>query len=184
MTSNEHEHNLPNFHAVLDEHGKSKIPWLFRGGQPTARGFELLKSEYSVETIICLRRDESHWEEECLKSCGLKFVSIPLPLRLRKLSEEDFRQRVSSFLQTITDGPRNIFVHSHEGKDRTGLMIALYRMSLEHWPLEEAFSEMESRGYHGFAHQVILSIFKDRLYDWVGQSVPAKQIAKSHKGDY
>ena len=41
--------------------------------------------------------------------------------------------------------------------DRTACMQA--------WPLDEAYSEMVSCGYRGFAHHVILSAFKDKLYE-------------------
>jgi protein tyrosine/serine phosphatase len=95
----------------------------------------------------------------------MKFIYLPLPLALNKLSADDFNQRVNLFLQTLKDAPRNVYVHCLEGRDRTGLMIALYRTCMQAWPLDEAYSEMVSCGYRGFAHHVILSAFKDKLYE-------------------
>jgi protein tyrosine/serine phosphatase len=157
--------DVPNLHAVLDQKGKTDAPWLFRGGQPTPDGFDNLKSSYGIRTVICLRRDDTQWEQQYVGRLGLNFVCMPLPLKLHELSRAQFAQQVKKFLQAITDGPRNVFVHGHEGIDRTGLMIAFYRICKQAWTLDEAFLEMEEKGYHGFAHQVILSKFKDRLFD-------------------
>ena len=158
-------YDLPNFHAVLDKNSKTASPWLFRGGQPTDQGFDLLRSLYNVETVISLRRDETRWEEKYLLNLGMKFIYLPLPLALGKLSADDFRQRMRLFLQSLKHAQRNIYVHCAEGRDRTGLMIALYRTCMQVWSLDEAYSEMVSCGYRGFAHQVILSAFKDKLYE-------------------
>lgn len=157
--------DLPNFHVVLDRNNKSEAPWLFRGGQPSDQGFDLLKSKYNVETVICLRRDHTRWEEHYLMNLGIKFIYLPLPLALPKLSPEDFHQRMSLFLQSLKDAQKNVYVHCVEGRDRTGLMIALYRTCAQSWPIDDAYSEMVSCGYRGFVHHVILSAFKDKLYE-------------------
>jgi protein-tyrosine phosphatase len=41
-----------------------------------------------------------------------------------------------------------VFVHCRYGDDRTGMMIAAYRMAVEGWTPEEARQEMEKFGFH------------------------------------
>ena len=169
---------LPNFHAVLDKSGKADAPWLFRGGQPRPGGFDILKSSYGIQTVICLRKDNAHWEQEYVGNLGLKFVYMPLPLKLNELSQKEFAQKLQMFLQAVADGPRNVFVHCYEGVDRTGLMNAFYRICMQAWTFDEAFLEMEACGYQGFIHQVILSKFKDTLYEWWSESRCGSVIIK------
>ena len=45
---------------------------------------------------------------------------------------------------------RGVFVHCQHGKERTGTMVAVYRMTLERWTPEQALAEMESFGIRGF----------------------------------
>jgi protein tyrosine/serine phosphatase len=55
------------------------------------------------------------------------------------------------FLKTITDTNAGPFlVHCQHGADRTGTMIAIYRMAVQGWRKEEAIQEMTTGdfGYH------------------------------------
>jgi pullulanase/glycogen debranching enzyme len=53
------------------------------------------------------------------------------------------------FLRLVQDNPdKKIFVHCRYGDDRTGMMIAAYRMAFEGWSAKEARKEMEQFGFH------------------------------------
>jgi protein tyrosine/serine phosphatase len=47
-----------------------------------------------------------------------------------------------------------VFVHCERGSERTGVMIACYRMSTDGWTAEQALTEMEAFGFRrfGFGH--------------------------------
>jgi protein tyrosine/serine phosphatase len=54
------------------------------------------------------------------------------------------------FLAVVGDPARQpVFVHCLRGSDRTGMAVAVYRMSAEGWSREEAIDEMV-RGGFGF----------------------------------
>jgi len=38
-------------------------------------------------------------------------------------------------------------IHCHHGSDRTGLMIAMYRILHQHWTTQQALAEMTLGGY-------------------------------------
>jgi protein tyrosine/serine phosphatase len=44
---------------------------------------------------------------------------------------------------------RPVFVHCRQGQDRTGIVVAAYRMKTDGWPLDLAEAEMESFGFNG-----------------------------------
>jgi len=41
-----------------------------------------------------------------------------------------------------------MFVHCSDGIDRTGALVAIYRVAVEGWPLAWAYSEMEAHNFH------------------------------------
>ena len=59
------------------------------------------------------------------------------------------------FLKLVRDNPdKKIFVHCRLGDDRTGMMIAAYRMADEGWSADRAMREMQQFGFSR-AHHVI-----------------------------
>lgn len=132
---------VQNFGAVT--------PTLFRGAQPTPKGLKTL-SKMGVGIVIDLREtNESKLEEEEVSKLGMKFVGIPW--RCTDPKDEYF----AKFLTVIRDNPdKKIFVHCRVGVDRTGMMIASYRMAEEGWTAEEALREMKAFGFSSY-HQLM-----------------------------
>ena len=104
---------------------------LFRGGLPTAEQFVSLK-KLGVGTDVSLMGaapgDRQVVEQERLDAAkaGLKFVHIPVAFR------EPTQSLVDKFLDTVKD-PANgpVYVHCLHGRDRTGTMVASYRITFD-----------------------------------------------------
>lgn len=117
-------------------------PHLFRGGQPKLAGYEHLK-EMGIDIVVDLRLSGKGNEEQDVNKAGMKFVSLPWHCLFPK--DDVF----AKFLQLLYDNPdKKIFVHCRYGDDRTGMMIAAYRMADEGWTAKEARKEMEEFGFH------------------------------------
>ena len=134
---------LPRFHEVA--------PGIYRGGQPTRVGFDLLKQR-GVRTIINLRREKD--EKELVEGLGLKYVYIPLDTR-----DEVSANAIKTFLTTVSDpASQPVFVHCHRGADRTGLMVGLYRIAQQGWSAQQAYDEARGVGmrwwYRGLKRQL------------------------------
>lgn len=122
-------------------------PTLFRGGQPSAEGYRELR-QLGVEMVVSFRheRGENSLERREVEAQGMHFVSLPwhaweLP------SDDDVRR----FLGLLATNPNTkVFVHCQQGRDRTGAMIAIYRVALDHWCPASAVSEMKAYHYHHF----------------------------------
>ncbi|MEZ4528949.1 MAG: dual specificity protein phosphatase family protein [Desulfobacterales bacterium] len=122
---------LPNFHQVS--------PVLYRSAQPSAEGFAELK-KMGVRTVVNLR--SFHSDAELLKDTGLHYESIPA--NTWELKEED----AVRFLKIVTDPDKTpVLVHCQHGADRTGTMVAVYRILLCGWTKEEALKEMTEGGF-------------------------------------
>jgi protein-tyrosine phosphatase len=54
---------------------------------------------------------------------------------------------VQAFLSVVSDPARRpVFVHCKRGRDRTGVMVALWRVAQCGWSPEAAIAEMNERG--------------------------------------
>lgn len=127
---------LPNFGTVTDT--------LYRGGQPTEPGLRTLQT-MGVETIVNFRDEvaETTAEKAQVESLGIRYVGIPWKGR-----RGPGNTQVLQFLDLLrANSQTKVFVHCKRGSDRTGLMIAAYRVALEHRPAAEALAEMRQFHY-------------------------------------
>jgi tyrosine-protein phosphatase SIW14 len=120
---------------------------LFRGAQPSSSGYAELK-KIGITTVVNFRneKDEIAKERAEVETLGMKYISIPW-----SGSDMPNNAQVSSFLQLVNaDSTQKIFVHCAEGRDRTGVMVAAYRMTYENWTADKAIQEMYAYHYHHF----------------------------------
>jgi len=118
---------------------------LLRGAQPSAQGLAELK-KLGVTTIVDLRGNSGPvaWERAQAESLGMRFVNIPV---LGWSAPND--TKVAQFLKVVQQDPtQKIFVHCYYGEDRTGVMVATYRIAQQNWTPEQAAAEMNSFGFH------------------------------------
>src|ERR1700745_2567961 len=81
-------------------------------------------------------------EEQLAESLGMKYIAIPW--RCPWPHDEVFAR----FLDLVHENhDKKIFVHCRLGDDRTGMMVAAYRMAEERWTADEAMNEMRSFGF-------------------------------------
>ena len=125
---------VPNFQSVNDQ--------VYRGGQPTAEGFRELAA-MGVKTIVDLQeKDErSHAEHKLVHSLGMHYVNIPM-----KGMTTPKDKQISHALKELKADRGPVFIHCHRGADRTGVVLACYRIEHDNWSREEALREARSYG--------------------------------------
>ena len=117
-------------------------PFLYRGAQPSLDGFQQLKT-MGVELVVDLRLTGKDKERKQVTGLGMQYVSIPWHCYFPN------DKVIAKFLMLLREHPqKKVFVHCRYGDDRTGMMIAAYRMANEGWTPEEARKEMEVFGFH------------------------------------
>jgi tyrosine-protein phosphatase SIW14 len=131
--------NLPNFHQVN--------PQLFRGAQPTPEGIQQL-SKMGIKTVIDLREagERSQAERKIVEGLGMHYVSVPM--RGSGTPDSGLIAKVLGIINDGSDGP--VFVHCRRGADRTGTVIAIYRITHDRWDNGRALAEARSLGMSHF----------------------------------
>jgi protein tyrosine/serine phosphatase len=128
--------DLPNFQKVNDN--------VYRGAQPTDDGFREL-AKLGIQTVIDLRQIGEHSqadEQKLVTNLGMRYVSIPMAGM--STPKDDQVTAVLALLKDTTSGP--VFVHCKRGADRTGMVVAVYRISEDGWENKKALSEAKSYG--------------------------------------
>ena len=118
---------------------------LYRGAQPQPAAYAELKT-LGIDTIVRFNPEGQDMaaEKSQVESLGMKFVSLPW-----SGLGEPTREQVVSFLSLLRDNPdAKIFVHCRLGADRTGVMVALYRLTFSRWDAARAVAEMHAFHYH------------------------------------
>ena len=121
-------------------------PTLYRGAQPTRQGFQRL-AEMGISIVVDLRERGRKSERQEVTKLGMRFVEIPWNC----FHPED--TDIARFLKLLRDNRgKKVFVHCQTGDDRTGLIIAAYRIAEQGWTAKEAMKEMEAYGFTSTHH--------------------------------
>lgn len=129
---------LPNFGQVTEN--------LYRGGQPTSAGLEKLK-ELGIDIIVNFRDEPQKidGERQSVERLGMRYVSIPW-----RGKDDPKDLQVTEFLRLLRENPgKRVFVHCQRGSERTGVMVAAFRISEQGWTPTPALQEMETFGFRG-----------------------------------
>ena len=128
--------DLPNLYKVNAK--------LYRGGQPTESGIKRL-ANMGVKTIVDLRDndDRAKKEESWAHAAGLRFINEP-----EGTWGKPTRESIANIIKQIDradDQP--VFVHCKRGSDRTGTVIAVYRITHDGWTDKQANAEAKKFGF-------------------------------------
>jgi tyrosine-protein phosphatase SIW14 len=120
---------------------------LYRGAQPSSAGYKALQ-QMGVGIVVDFRDEprEIASESKDVEALGMKYISIPW-----SGSSKPSTIQVVQFLDLVRANPQaKIFVHCKRGADRTGVMVAAYRIVVEHQGVGDAVAEMHQFHYDHF----------------------------------
>jgi tyrosine-protein phosphatase SIW14 len=130
---------LKNWYKVDDD--------VYRSEQPTRKGFKEIQDK-GIKTVINLRYGNS--DAALVK--GLDLILIEIGMTAWEFSDNDILRA----LKAIESAPKPVLIHCQYGSDRTGVVVAMYRIVFLNWSKNEALAEMQ-RGGFGF-HWIYLNI--------------------------
>ena len=125
---------IGNFHQVDEQ--------IYRGAQPSEEGFAYL-AKIGVKTVVDLRdnNERTSVEQKEVTGLGMRFESIPMTGLTPPTNAE-----ITKILALLESGPNEpVFVHCKRGADRTGAVIAAYRIDQDHWDNKRALKEAMTR---------------------------------------
>ena len=114
---------------------------LYRSAQPDAAGWQALKKEYGIRTVVDLRSDrpQEQWSIEQREFCrdnGIKLIRVAIGRD--RLTDEEFKLLMGIFTDPNC---QPVLVHCELGKLRTGVVVAAYRIAVDGWSSERALAE-------------------------------------------
>ncbi len=127
-------------HPVIENFGVVE-DGVYRGAQPEEAGFKTLR-DMGVRYVLNLRSD--HDERAAVEAAGMTPLEVPMGMIIG-VNDESVRRAVE-FMSDPANRP--IFVHCRLGQDRTGVVVAMYRIITDGWTLKEAEAEMQSYGFN------------------------------------
>jgi len=126
---------IENFGKVNDR--------FYRGSLPKQSDYAGLVA-LGVKTVISLRHRPDERVRQSAERAGMRYIN--LPMNVRGYPPADLAPR---FLALVND-PENwpVYVYCHGGRHRTGVMTAIYRMSVDGWDAQRAYAEMRRYGFY------------------------------------
>lgn len=144
-------------------------PELYRGAQPTEDGYRKLK-QLGIKTVVSFRCFTDTRPE--VEAAGLDYVMIPIYASIGSNPPTD--AQLQTFFDTVLDPSKQpVYIHCKHGKDRTGMMAALFRIERQLWTIKEATDEMQDFGYHDIFRDLIAFV---RTYARRGYEAPPEAV--------
>lgn len=167
---------IPNFDVVDAKRG------VYRGGQPTTNGLKWLVAHgFKYIVKLNTESEGPGWDSgpawamgtsggkmtegfatartTDFSDCGVSFLPISIEEQLLKVPNWKVRHAVNqAFCFNLTPrtdpwyGPGKVLIHCEHGQDRTGLVVACYRVQHMGWTHEAAEKDMLAHGFHKALH--------------------------------
>lgn len=163
---------IPHLHRVNDN--------LYRSGQPRSGEIKKL-AEMGIKTVINLRgadRSTKAAEAEA-REAGVAYFNIPMQGLARPSDEQ-----VARVLEII-NAPENwpVLIHCKRGSDRTGTVVAVYRIVNDGWSAREAVAEAERLGMSWIEYGMKDYIFNYSLKGEASRATNAVGIPMHARGE-
>ncbi len=113
---------------------------VWRCSQPAKYQFASLARQDGIGEVLNLRQ----WHDDADLAKGLSCHRVRMDAG--KIRDED----IVSALRVLVSADKPVLVHCWHGSDRTGVVVAMYRMVVQGWPREKAITEFTEPqyGYH------------------------------------
>lgn len=129
---------------------------LYRGSAPSPKDVIALYKHFGIRKIVSLDGAAGHTIDKICKMLGIEHIIIPIdeikPEPLIKLFSYDLYDLLMS------GGPT--FVHCMEGKDRTGMVIAMFKCKYMDVPCKDAINEAEKIGFGIGVRPTVIRAYK------------------------
>lgn len=124
--SNINSNLIPNnFYQVSND--------IYRSEQPSLKQIKQL-DKLGIKTIINLRL----WHSDRDKVVNTGITEVWINMRAGNISDK----KIIQILKTIKNSPKPILIHCWHGSDRTGVVVAMYRLIFQNWSKRQVIDEL------------------------------------------
>lgn len=158
--------SLDNLYKVSDS--------LYRSEQPDNSDLTVLKA-LGIKTIISLR----HYHTDSKKFAEAGIVDLQFKMDAGSVTCSNLVEA----LRAIRSSPKPVLVHCWHGSDRTGFIVAGYRIIEQKWTVEQAIEELKfgGYGYHGSLYENIEKLLRDMNVEAIRKEVYGASLEKAEK---
>lgn len=129
--------------------------WVWRGSQPWSDADWYLVEKAGAQTVVKLNELKTGAQDEGWTKRGLGLGTYPIPdEEAQSELGDETRWRLSHAIDLVCQFQNEIspvFVHCTEGVDRTGIVIAAFRVLVQKWTPKAAYDEWVAMGSHHYA---------------------------------
>lgn len=123
---------------------------VYRSGRPLSTDYKALAAEYKIKNVISLEtytfnKDYLKNERVAVLAAGMNYHNISIS----PVGSFDEKKVMQAYMLMHTL-ERPILVHCLRGSERTGVVIATYRILENKWSFKDAFTEMDKYGFSPF----------------------------------
>ena len=111
---------------------------LYRSEQPSAKDLSDIQ-QLGIKTLISMR----NYHDDSDKYAEAGIGTIRFKMNAGSVTEKD----LVLVLRAIRSNPKPVLVHCWHGSDRTGFIVAGYRIIEQKWPVDKAIEELKLGGY-------------------------------------
>ncbi len=155
-----HERSNDFENIDIDNFGKV-TEFFYRGAQPKEDEYSQL-AELGIKTVIDLRNDPKDFARESAELNGMRYINMPMSDK--SYPDSDAAPKFLELINKSENWP--VFVHCAGGRHRTGIMAAVYRMTIQGWDIERAYEEMKDYDFYTrWGHKAM----KKYVYDYYDQ---------------
>lgn len=139
-------------------------PGIYRSAQPDGEKFRTLYRA-GLKSVLNLRAHHSDRE----RIGNLPLTLCELPMNAGSLTMKDLFMA----LVILRDAPKPVLSHCWHGSDRTGAVVAAYRIVFQGLPVESALNELKDRryGHHRFIYRNIPELIREIDWDQIRKSI-------------
>lgn len=156
ITTTDYSIGIPDF-AIVKSKG------VYRGGQPNSVGWDFLKNDLQIITVVKLNPEAPDNSDKTALKLGMELIPKNETVRSHGMSPDGLLDAWATPQKIIIDEAMKalmdenkwpIYVHCSHGWDRTGLIIAMFRVCHDHYSKAEATDEMNKHGFN-IGHKIL-----------------------------
>lgn len=141
---------------------------VYRSGQLHRFLLERTLKEHGIDVVIDLARDnpddeDAAAERRIVKDLGLTFVQLDTLDGSGRGDPEDYVKAMGALLDARAEG-KQVLLHCAAGSERTGALVAMYRMLYQDWDGDRAYEE-----YLSYRHRLP---DEPKLSRWMTENLP------------
>ena len=112
-------------------------PTLYRGAQPNAEQIALMR-DIGIKTIVTFITDQDIVRQETAEAARVGITVKNYPFRGTSSPDPAMLRRI---VAELARAEKPIYIHCKQGRDRTSLVAALYRVLVQGWDPDKAWRE-------------------------------------------